>query len=577
MPGFLGRIKFSPLKDNKFNQCKNENLINNNMKSELYYLERRTINKFLDDKIFYEDKSYAIITEGVILNKSDLINKYQKSDFKNTVISMYNKLGDEFFVEFRGSFSGLFYDKNEDKWIIYTNFIGDKQIFYYRNNNAIVLGSEINYILEYINNNNLNYSLDQNGAYFLLTYGYMLEDYTLFNEIKKLNAGHYIKIIDGKFKIKQYHKLDNNSGFNQSNDEIIENIDQLFRKAIKLEFEKDKEYGYKHIAGLSGGLDSRMTTWVAHDMGYTNMLNFTFSQSNYLDEIIAKKIAADLKHKFIFKALDNGLFLKDLERTVEISNGGALYYGLAHGKSLLDLINFNDFGIIHTGQVGDVVIGTFYTSLKKRNFKHGDGAYSKLLLNRVKGIDLKYNYENEEIFKFYNRGFTGALQGNVMMQQYSEVASPFLNKEFLEYCLSIPVEKRLNHNIYKKWILKKYPESANYKWEKINAKIDHPLVDVFGRKIPLKELPKKILKKSLSYLGINKNRMNSKNSMNPLDYWYNNNEDLNKFLDNYFKDNINLLDKYKELKNDCVYLYKEGNTIEKIQVLTLLSAMRLYF
>lgn len=575
MPGFLGLInkKYNDI----FNDCNNQDLIIDNINENEYYLERRTIKKFMNDKLFLDTERYIIITEGIILNKKVLIRRYQADIFQDLIIKMYKKNGDEFFSEFRGSFSGLFYDKKKDKWLIYTNFIGDKQIFYYKNDDSIVFGSEINYILEYLNNNNFNYNLDQNGAYFLLTYGYMLEDYTLFKEIKKLNAGHYIKIENQNFEIKQYYKLDNTPNFNQTEDEIIENIDHLFRKAIELEFEKDKEYGYKHIAGLSGGLDSRMTTWVAHDMGYKDMLNFTFSQSNYLDETIAKKIAADLKHGFLFKALDNGLFLKDLENTVAISNGGALYYGLAHGRSLLSLINFKDYGVIHTGQVGDVVIGTFYSSLDKRKFKHGDGAYSNILYNKIKEIELKYEYENEEIFKFYNRGFTGALQGNVMMQEYSEVASPFLNREFLEYCLKIPVENRLNHNIYKKWIKKKYLEASNYKWEKLNAKITHPTVNIFGRDIPLKKLPKKIIDKLLNEIGFDRSRLNSKKSMNPLDYWYNNNQELKEFMDNYFKENIDRLDSNKELKDDCIYLYNNGKTVEKTQVLTLLSTLKLFF
>ena len=118
----------------------------------------------------------------------------------------------------------------------------------------------------------------------------MLEDNTLFNEIKKLIAGHYILIKSGKLHIVQYYKLSNIPNYDQSQQKIIENIDILFRQAIKRAFDKDKEYGYKHLVALSGGLDSRMTTWVAHDMGYgENIVNFTFSQSDYLDETIPKK------------------------------------------------------------------------------------------------------------------------------------------------------------------------------------------------------------------------------------------------------------------------------------------------
>ncbi len=59
-----------------------------------------------------------------------------------------------------------------------------------------------------------------------------------------------------------------------------------------MEFDKDIEYGYKHLVSLSGGLDSRMTTYVANDLGYgDSIVNLTFSKTNYVDEQTAKDIA----------------------------------------------------------------------------------------------------------------------------------------------------------------------------------------------------------------------------------------------------------------------------------------------
>lgn len=170
----------------------------------------------------------------------------------------------------------VFYDKKNDRWLIYTNHFGEKQIFYLKLPDRVVFASELPWIMKYIKNNGVSYSIDEIGAYFLLTYSYMLEDYTIIKEIKKLPAGCYIKIEDGNFKILRYFKIDNTL----TEDEMIENIDRLFKNAVKLEFEKNKQYKYKHIASLSGGLDSRMTVWVAHELGYTkytNQLNVTFS------------------------------------------------------------------------------------------------------------------------------------------------------------------------------------------------------------------------------------------------------------------------------------------------------------
>ena len=565
MPGFLGEISKNKAYKN-FGISDRSDLINGVIESKNFYLERRTIKKFEKDKVFTEDDEYIIITEGVILNSLKLIEKYKASNFKNAIINMYRKNGETFFEEFRGSFSGLFYDKKKDKWIIYTNHIGDKQIFYYKMRDRVIFGSEINYLVSYMKNNKISYTFDEIGAYFILTYGYMLEDYTLFKEIKKLNAGKYIKIDNNKFEVKTYHEIDNTPKHDQTEDEIIENIDRLFRNAIELEFEKDKEYNYKHVITLSGGLDSRMTSWVAHDMGYKDQLNVTFSQTDYLDEKIAKEIARDLKHEWLFKALDNGRYLMNLNEMIKINFGNCLYSGNAHVNYFIKTFNFNSYGLYHTGQVGGIVKGYYLN--RNNNLEYG-GEYSKLLFNK---IDFKKinTYENEGIFKLKNRQFNGTLQGNLPPQNYTEVISPFLDPDLIDYALQIPDGYKENE-LFIKWILKKYPGAAEYKWEAINGKITDKTITIMGRTTTLKTLPRKVINKIF-----HKSTMNTKKHMNPLDYWYRTNENLKNFIDSTFKENISLLEN-NELKKDCQKLFTEGNTIEKTQVLTLLSAYKYYF
>jgi asparagine synthase (glutamine-hydrolysing) len=64
--------------------------------------------------------------------------------------------------------------------------------------------------------------------------------------------------------------------------------------------------------------------------------------------------------------------------------------------------------------------------------------------------------------------------------------------------------------------------------------------------------------------------------MNPLDYWYATNRDLKNFSDHYFGENIRRIDSYSELGDICRKLYNTGTVMEKSQVLTLLSAVKLY-
>jgi len=534
-----------------------------------YLINYNTSNKFKDDKIYSDSNDIFLLLDGVVLNKKELLQVNSTKDWKEFLIESYNNEGDTFFKKLKGSYYGFLYDKKADSWIIFNDHIGSKQLYFSEYTDHIVFSSNYSDLMEYLKINNIPISLNEYGAELLLTYGYTFEDITISNEIKRMLIGYYANINKDKLKFNIFFKL-SNKPIDISEDEAIEIIHENFTKAIKRAFDKDLEYGYKHLASLSGGLDSRMVCWVSNELGYKNQLNITFSQTNSLDETIAKKISSHLKHEWMFKALDNGSFIKDIDNTTKLSGGNVLSYGLAHQMSMLNYINFDKLGILHTGQLGDVVISSFTNSKVQKPFSKSDGVYSTALLDKIGNVNFKEEYLNQEIFLMYIRGFYGANQGLKAVMNFTETYSPFYDIDFMICSLSIPLKFRANHNLYKKWILKKYPEAANFKWERYNAKINNNFkVNINGSDLYLKNLPKKILNKLTGNDGFN----NIKN-MNPLDYWYKNNDDLKDFIDNYYKENISLIPNIK-IKKHCIELFNNYKVVEKIQVISLLSSVKL--
>ena len=86
MPGFLGEISTVDVKKG-FGKSNKSSLIHETIESQKYYLERRTIRKFKDDKVFSKDDGYVIITAGVILNSLQLNEKYKARHLKNVVLN----------------------------------------------------------------------------------------------------------------------------------------------------------------------------------------------------------------------------------------------------------------------------------------------------------------------------------------------------------------------------------------------------------------------------------------------------------------------------------------------------------
>ena len=56
-----------------------------------------------------------------------------------------------------------------------------------------------------------------------------------------------------------------------------------------------------------------------------------------------------------------------------------------------------------------------------------------------------------------------------------------------------------------------------------------------------------------------------KNNMNPLDHWYKNNLVIKNFMDNYYLDNLKLLEQYPELTEMVKMLYQQGNARDCLQ------------
>ncbi len=571
MPGIFGTNIYNNMPEKIMEE---ENRIYRNENINTWHLEMSSIKKFENDKIMYKDENYTVLVEGVILNLSKLKEKFNKNEMQDLIIEMYKKNGEKFFSEFRGNFCGFFEDKIKNKTIIFTNQTGDKTIFFYNVKSEIIFASEIKHIIKFMKYNDIKYNLDKKGVYCLLTYGYMYDNLTLIKEIKKLLPGHYIKIENNKIEEIEYYKLKTNidKDVTMSEDEILEKIEKKFQEAMMLQVSKNEEYGYDNFAPLSAGLDSRMTNYMLRKIYKKDIYNITYSQTGQLDQIVPSKIASELHNHWIFKNLDNGLALYNIQKSTDITDGIIYYAWPSQLYDYMKLINTENMGIVHTGVIGDVVLATFYKSYDKKNYQIGDGAFSKTLINKLSEMITIKEYDNYEVGMLYNRAFNGAVLGySTTFQNYTEAMSPFMNIEFMEFCFSLPLKYRFGHYIYYKWVEKYHKDAMKYAHNGVKIPKSNSVKVTIKRKKYTINMILNIIKNKL------KLKTDPKSNMNPMQYWYETNKDLREKLDTYYQKNKKLLDNDNELKNDIEKLYKEGSAIEKIEVISLLSFLEKYF
>nr|WP_319377753.1 hypothetical protein [uncultured Methanoregula sp.] len=574
MPGFFGICNYpktTTFVDLGFSHIGHVTIVENEICTNNFFVKRFVISKFLQDKIFFENNDICVCTDGILLNAQELRREYGVDDNKELIKSMYKINGIKFISKLRGDFSGVIYDKSEKVVKLFTNHIGSKPVYYFwdKSSKTLIFSSELKVVLKIMRDLTIPTKLSEIGAYCLLSFGYMLRDYTLCDKVKKILPGTILSfgVDEGIIYEDRYYQLKNMPYIESSREAIIEEMDRRFSEAIKKEYDKDLEYGYRHIATLSGGLDSRMNIMTAEKMDYKNILAITFSQSNYLDEMIAKKIASDRGYNFLFFALDNGNYLIDIERPVHANDGLILYPGSAHLLAMISLLDWSQNGLLHTGMIGDVILGSFLITnchgpLSNKIIKNV--VYSRKLVDRIPNQifeDMRQEYESDEIFAFYERMVNGVFNGYLMIQHYTDFSSPFLYLDFLEYTMRIPPKYRYKEKLYFDWIQTKNPDASAYIWEKTKLRISAGEWKIFLLKV-LNKIQRKIRGPS------------DKDSMNPLDYWYKTNPELRNTFNSYYKQHIAFLDDYPSLKEDSRDLFEHGNTLEKSQVLTLIVAMK---
>lgn len=284
--------------------------------------------------------------------------------------------------------------------------------------------------------------------------------------------------------------------------------------------------------------------------------------------MIAKQIAAALHHELLVKPLDDINFMYDAAETVQMNYGLSLYCGITGGRRMLSSLNMDSYGIEHTGMIGDVVIGSFMKNESELSLQTPAGMYSNKLASKVTN-EYHKQFEDHEQYLLYVRGIHGACSTHMIRTNYTATWSPFLNTDFFEFCLSISLELRCNHRIYKQWILTKYPEAAKFKLEKIGLRITAGKLRIVARKLITRE-PAKLAR-------ICKIPILQKGGMNLTDYWYHSNEKLRNYFEDIYFSTINMDILNVELRNNITRLYQTGSYMEKVQTITLLLALQLYF
>jgi len=239
---------------------------------------------------------YVISYNGEIYNFLELkqelkslgVSFYKNSDTE-VVLEGFGYWGIKLFEKLNGMFSFAIYDKLEQKLYIARDRFGVKPLYYYNKNGDFIFASEIKAILaSNIIQENLNYQALYEYLHFATTLG----ENTFYQDIKKLEPGHYVEydLINNTIDIKYYKLNYDIKPTTDTLDEAILKTRDLFEASVKRQLVSDVPVG----VFLSGGIDSTAITAFAtkHYKGKIKTFSAGFDFDGGDNELPnAKKIA----------------------------------------------------------------------------------------------------------------------------------------------------------------------------------------------------------------------------------------------------------------------------------------------
>ncbi|MCK6616355.1 MAG: asparagine synthase (glutamine-hydrolyzing) [Cyclobacteriaceae bacterium] len=243
-----------------------------------------------------ETNRYTIVYNGEIFNYRELrkqlqnrgVTFFSQSDTE-VLLKLYIHERENFLNKLNGFFAFCIYDKQEQTFFLARDRYGVKPLLYLYDEDKFLFASEMKAILEY----GIEKKLDFTALYTYLQLNYIPAPDTIFQQVKKLNPGHYLKIERGKFLINNYYTIPYNQEQARQNsigfDEAKNTFKNLLEASVQRRLVADVPLG----AFLSGGIDSSVITGLARKhKPDLHTFSIGFKDEKFFDETSYAKLVS---------------------------------------------------------------------------------------------------------------------------------------------------------------------------------------------------------------------------------------------------------------------------------------------
>jgi asparagine synthase (glutamine-hydrolysing) len=244
--------------------------------------------------IHNEDQSVWVVQNGEIYNYLELRQELEAQGHRfetrtdtEVLAHLYEEAGARMFERLRGMFAVAVWDRKRGILLLGRDRVGKKPLYYHWDGKRLAFGSEIKAIRELPG---LSLSLDPAALNAYFSYLYVPDPLSIFREIRKLPAAHYLELRDGKIDIQPYWDLRFDAVETETDEGFyVERLRELLTDAVRVRLMSDVPLG----AFLSGGVDSATVVGIMSQLSSTPVQTFSIGfDDESFDELKYARIAA---------------------------------------------------------------------------------------------------------------------------------------------------------------------------------------------------------------------------------------------------------------------------------------------
>jgi asparagine synthase (glutamine-hydrolysing) len=444
--------------------------------------------------MFSTNARYALTYNGEVYNYKEirieleaLGNQFHTQSDSEVLLMALIQWKEKALIKFNGMFAFAFYDTLTGEILLARDRYGIKPLYYSLQDSYFAFGSEQKAIKS---RSNFNSSLDKEALLEYMTFQNIFTDKTLDPDIKLLQAGHYILINSKKFgnvipvQYWDYHFVQPDKP--KSEKEYEEELDRLFRQAVKRTLISDVEIG----SYLSGGMDSGSITAIAA-LENANLKTFTVGfdlssasgiELGFDERFQAEAISASFKtehYETVLKSGDMEKSLIDLVWHLEEPRVGQSYPNFYAAKLASKWVK-----VVLSGSGGDELFGgypwRYYKGANSTKFSDYVDQYylywqrlvenkslvsmfapiksdvsqvwtrdifEKVFINHHNNLSQPEDYVNHSLY-FEAKTFLHSLfivEDKLSMAHGLEARVPFMDNDLVEFACRLPVSLKIKN------------------------------------------------------------------------------------------------------------------------------------